>query len=62
MDAIRLRQIDEVMGYDNHGEEEGSQTIREKPENDYAMIDAQKMMDVNDAAKLAATDARRQGR
>ena len=58
MDAIRLRQIEEVMGYDNHintmvfGMEKKrvSQTIRERPEDEYAMIDAQKMMDVNDAA------------
>ena len=58
MDAIRLRQIEEVMGYENHintmvfdmERKRVSQTIRERPEDEYAMIDAQKMMDVNDAA------------
>jgi len=58
MDAIRLRQIEEVMGYDNHintmvfdmERKRVYQTIRERPEDEYAMIDAQKMMDVNDAA------------
>jgi hypothetical protein len=57
MDAIRLKQIEEVMGYDNHintmvfdmERKRVSHTIRERPEDEYAMIDAQKMMDVNDA-------------
>ena len=57
MDAIRLRQIEEVMGYDNHinavvfdmERKRVSQTIREKPEDQYALIDAQKMLDVIDA-------------
>jgi hypothetical protein len=58
MDAIILRQIEEVMGYDNHintmvfdmERKRVSQTIRERPEDEYALIDAQKMADVNDAA------------
>ena len=58
MDAIRLKQIEEVMGYDNHintmvfdmEKKRVSQTIRERPEDEYALIDAQKMADVNDAA------------
>ena len=58
MDAIILRQIEEVMGHDNDintmvfdmERKRVSQTIRERPEDEYAMIDAQKMMDVNDAA------------
>ena len=53
MDAIRLRQIEEVMGNDNHintmvvdmKRKRVSQTIREKPEDQYALIDAQKMLD-----------------
>ena len=57
MDAIRLRQIEEVMGYDKHintmvvdmERKRVSQTIREKPEDQYALIDAQKMLDVIDA-------------
>ena len=57
MDAIRLRQIEEVMGYDKHvnvmvmdmERKRVSQTIREKPEDTYALIDSQKMLDVIDA-------------
>ena len=57
MDAIRLRQIDEALGYDKHmntmvfdmEKKRVAQKIREMPRDDYAMIDAQKM-DVNDAA------------
>ena len=39
-----------------------AQQIRKMPRDDYAMIDAQRMMDVNDAANFAATFARRQAR
>jgi len=57
MDAIRLRQIDEALGYDKHmnamvfnmEKKRVAQKIREMPEDDYALIDAQKMMDANDA-------------
>ena len=57
MDAIRLRQIEEVMGYDKHinvmvmdmERKRVSQTIRERPEDTYALIDSQKMLDVIDA-------------
>ena len=57
MGAIRLRQIEDVMGYDKHintmvvGMERKrvSHTIRGKPEDQYALIDAQKMLDVIDA-------------
>ncbi len=57
MGAIRLRQIEEVMGYDKHvnvmvmdmERKRVSQTIREKPEDTYALIDSQKMLDVIDA-------------
>ena len=57
MDAIRLRQIDEALGYDKHmnamvfnmEKKRVAQTIREMPRDDYALIDAQKMMDANDA-------------
>ena len=58
MDSIRLRQIDEALGYDKHinamvhdmEKKRVAQTIREMPEDTYAMIKAQKIMDVNDAA------------
>ena len=58
MDAIRLRQIDEALGYDKHmnamvfnmEKKRVAQTIREMSRDDYAIIDAQKMMDANDAA------------
>ena len=57
MGAIRLRQFDEVMGYDNHintmvvdvERKRVSHTIREKPEDQYALIDAQKMLGAIDA-------------
>ena len=57
MDSIRLRQIDEALGYDKHThamvfnmeKRRVAQKIREMPEDDYALIDAQKMMDANDA-------------
>ena len=57
MDSIRLRQIDEALGYDKHinamvydmEKKRVAQTIREMPEDNYAMIDARKMMDANDA-------------
>ena len=53
MGAKRLRQIEEVMGYDKRintmvvGTERKrvSHTIREKPEDQYALIDAQKMLE-----------------
>ena len=58
MDAIRLRQIDEALGYGKRTnamvfdmeKKRVAQKIREMPRDDYAMIDAQRMMDVNDAA------------
>ena len=58
MDAIRLRQIDEALGYDKHTnamvfdleKKRVAQQVREMLRDDYAMIDAQRMMDVNDAA------------
>ena len=48
MDSIRLRQIDEALGYDNHmnamvfnmEKKRVAQTIREMPRDDYALIDA----------------------
>ena len=57
MDAITLRQTEEVMGYDNHintlvfdlERKRVSQMIREKPQDQYALIDAQQMLDVIDA-------------
>ena len=57
MDAISLRQIEEVMEYDKHintmvvnmERKRVSQTIKEKPEDQYALIDAQKLLDVIDA-------------
>ena len=63
MDAIRLRQIDEALGYDKHiramvynmEKKRAAQTIKEMPEDNYAMIDAQKIMDVNDAANALLT-------
>ena len=63
MDAIRLRQIDEALGYDKHintmvydmEKKRVAQTIREMPEDTYAMIDAQKIMEVNDAANALMT-------
>ena len=58
MDAIRLKQIDEALGYDKHintiifdmEKKQVAQKILEMPRDDYAMIYAQWMMDVNDAA------------
>ena len=58
MGAIRLRQIDKALGYDrnvntmalNLENKQVAQKIREMPRDPCAMIDAQKMMDVNDAA------------
>ena len=58
MGALRLRQIDEALGYDKHmntmvfdmEKKRVAQKMREMPRDDYAMIDAQNMMDVNDAA------------
>ncbi|MFM7980227.1 MAG: hypothetical protein ACKPKO_13010, partial [Candidatus Fonsibacter sp.] len=57
MDAIMLRQIEEVMGYDKHvnvmvmdmERKMVGQTISGKPEDRYALIDSQKMLDVIDA-------------
>ncbi len=58
MNAIRLRQIYESVGYNKHRNtmvfnmerKRVAQKIREMPRDDYAMIDAQRMMDVSDAA------------
>ena len=58
MGAIRLKQIDEALGYDAHmsamvfnmEKKRVAQRIRQMPRDDYALIDAQKMMDANDAA------------
>ncbi|MFM7981967.1 MAG: hypothetical protein ACKPKO_21880 [Candidatus Fonsibacter sp.] len=58
MDAIRLRQIDEALGYDKHTNamvfdmetKRVAQNIREMPKDSYAMIDAQKIMEATDAA------------
>ena len=58
MDSTRLRQIDKALGYDKHinamvydmEKKKVAQKIREMPEDNFAMIDAQKIMDVNDAA------------
>ena len=58
MNAIRLRQIDESLGYDNHmntmvfdiEKMRVAHKIREMPQDEYAMIYAQKIMDVADAA------------
>ena len=57
MDTIRLRQIDEALGYVKHmnamvmnmENKRVAHTIREMPKDDYALIDAQKMMDATDA-------------
>ena len=48
MDSIRLRQIDEALGYDKHinasvydmEKKRVAQNIRETPEDNYTMIDA----------------------
>ncbi len=53
-----LKQIDEALGYDKHmkaivfnvEKKSVAPRIREMPRDDYAMIDAQRMMDVKDAA------------
>ncbi|MFM7990221.1 MAG: hypothetical protein ACKPKO_63990, partial [Candidatus Fonsibacter sp.] len=58
MDAIRLRQIYGAFGLDKHmhamvlsiEKKRVAQRIREMPRDDYAMIYAQKLMDVNAAA------------
>ncbi|MFM7984413.1 MAG: hypothetical protein ACKPKO_34320 [Candidatus Fonsibacter sp.] len=58
MDAIILRQIYEALSYDNPmnamvfnmEKKRVAPNIREMPRDDYVMIDAQNMMDVNDAA------------
>ena len=57
MDSIRQRQIEEALGYDKHmnamvfnmEKKRVAHTIRDMPRDDYALIDAQKMMDANDA-------------
>ena len=58
MEAIRSRQIDEALGYDKHintrvfamEKKRVAQKAREMPQDEYAMIDAQKIMDAADAA------------
>ena len=58
MDATILRQTDEALGYDKHmnamvfdmEKKRVAQKAREMPQDEYAMIDAQKIMDVADAA------------
>ena len=58
MDAIRSRQIDEALGNDNRintmvfdvEKKRVAQKAREMPQDEYAMIGAQKIMDVADAA------------
>ena len=70
MDATKLRQIDKELGYDRRmnamvfdmEKKRVAQPIRDMPKDNYAMIDAQMLTDVNDAPQRHATDAGRQAR
>ena len=60
--------MDETLGYDKHlnamvfnmEKKRVAQTLREMPRDDYALIDAQQMMDANDA--VSATQSMLDGK